>query len=172
MRKVFFITTILLQVLFLDLSAQSKKSSETFNFISQPTEKRVNQITSAKHYRYVFMVNGGGPNIFGSISMGAMISDFANLEAGLALGKFHMGASVFINNWMKNPDFTPYVGAHWSYYEEFMGPTTHPLYFPAGIRYLNERGLSVSAEIAYLVSDERFLIQSPIWGGIKLGKYF
>lgn len=172
MIKKILLLVICIQVLVLNLIAQSGQSANSFVLSSYSLEQKDNIFASTKPYRYSLMVNGGGPNIFGSIAFGAMISDFANVEVGLAIGKFHVGASVFIKQWIKNPDFTPYIGAHWSYFEEFMGPTTFPLYFPAGIRYLNERGYSLSFELAYLVSDSRFFLQSPVWGGIKFGKYF
>ena len=140
-------------------------------YAQQNIEKNHN-LSEENNYRFSFMVNGGGPNIFGSLSFGVLLGNTANLEAGIALGKFHLGGNFFINSLLEETPITPYVGAHWSYYEEFMGPTTYPLYFPVGMRYMNNRGTSISAEIAYLHAEDRFIIKSPLWFGIKLGKYF
>ncbi|MEN8122588.1 MAG: hypothetical protein ABFS35_19755 [Bacteroidota bacterium] len=124
-------------------------------------------------YRFNIMLNGGGAIIWGSVSGSVMLANFMSLDLGLGLGKTYAGTTFYINSPFKNKLWQPYIGADIALFEEFMGPTSMLGYIPLGLRYLNNFGISVSFELAGLMSNnDRFFIKSPIWGGIKFGKYF
>jgi len=124
-------------------------------------------------YRFNVMLNAGGPAIYGAISGSIVLKDIVSIDLGLGLGKAYAGTSIYLNSPFKNPDWQPYIGADIVYFEEFMGPVSILMYIPAGLRYLNYNGTSISFEIAFLSSNnERFFLDSPLWGGIRFGKYF
>lgn len=124
-------------------------------------------------YRYNIMLNTGGAVIWGSVSGSILLADFMSLEVGLGFGKMYTGTTIYLNSPFENTDWQPYVGANIAYFEEFMGPMSILVYTPLGLRYLNYKGVSISFEIAYLSSNnDRFLIDAPMWGGIRFGKYF
>lgn len=139
----------------------------------------VNQTMSDKKvkvgfYRFNVMFNAGGPAIFGSVSGSIMLTKNFGLEAGIMFGKAHAGFNIFFNSPFVNDSWQPYIGGQVVFFEEFMGPTSKLIYAPVGLRYMNARGMSFSVEIADLFNDnEKFLLdKSPVWGGIKFGKYF
>ncbi len=124
-------------------------------------------------YRYNIMLNTGGAVIWGSVSGSILLADFMSLDVGLGLGKIYAGTTIYLNSPFKNTDWQSYIGANIAFFEEFMGPVSTLVYTPLGLRYLNYKGVSISFEIAYLSSNnDRFLIEAPIWGGIRFGKYF
>ena len=124
-------------------------------------------------YRFNVMLNGGGAVIFGAVSFSFLLTKNISFDLGFGMFKPYVGTTVYINPLFKNKKWQPYIGANVAYFEEFMGPTSWLLYIPVGIRFLNKKGTSLSFEVAGLMSDnERFMIKSPVWGGIKFGKYF
>lgn len=126
-----------------------------------------------KSYRFNVMLNAGGPVVWGSVSGSILLADFMSLDAGLGLGKAYGGTTLYINSPFKNTNWQPYVGANIAYFEEFMGPTSTLIYMPAGLRYLNHKGTSISFEAGFLFSNNnRFFLETPVWGGIRFGKYF
>lgn len=130
-------------------------------------------ISKTRDYRFNIMLNGGGAVVWGSISGSFLVTDFLSLDVGLGLGKVYGGTTVYFNSPFKNKNWQPFVGLNIAYFEEFMGPTSTLLYMPAGLRFLNERGTSVSFESGLLRSNnDRFVLNTPIWGGIRFGKYF
>jgi len=126
-----------------------------------------------RDYRFNVMLNCGGAVVWGSISGSVLVTDFMSLDVGLGLGKIYGGTTLYFPPPFKNSNWQPYVGLNIAYFEEFMGPTSTLIYLPAGMRYLNKKGTSFSFEAGYLGSDnDQFLLDSPIWGGIRFGKYF
>jgi len=137
----------------------------------QMTENQI--IREGNDYRFNFMLNAGGVVVWGAISGSILLTDFMSVDIGLGLGTIYAGTTFYLNSPFNNSDWQPYVGANIAYFEEFMGPVSTLVYIPAGLRFLNYRGTSISFEIALLLSNnDRFLIESPIWGGIRFGKYF
>jgi len=129
--------------------------------------------TREKSYRFNVMLNAGGPVVWGSVSGSILLADFMSLDVGLGLGKAYGGTTLYLNSPFKNTNWQPYVGANIAYFEEFMGPTSTLIYMPAGLRYLNHKGTSISFESGFLFSNnDRFLLETPVWGGIRFGKYF
>ena len=127
----------------------------------------------SESYRFNVMLNAGGAVVFGSISGSVMLGNNASIDLGLGLGKAYVGFTLYLNPLAKNENWQPYLGINVAYFEEFMGPTSKLIYIPVGMRFLNYRGSSFSIEIAGLISNnDRFLLKSPIWGGVKFGKYF
>ncbi|MEA2041532.1 MAG: hypothetical protein U9N85_03130 [Bacteroidota bacterium] len=124
-------------------------------------------------YRYSVQLNAGGPTIFGSVSGSMLITQSFSIELGLAFAKANIGINAFFKSPFINDYWQPYIGAQAVFYEEFMGSTYGLLYTPIGFRYMNSRGTTFSVEVAGLFSNkEGFVIKSPVWGGIKFGKYF
>ena len=124
-------------------------------------------------FRFNIMINGGGPVIWGAISGSVLIKEFISLDVGLGLGKIYGGTTIYFNSPFKNTNWQPYIGANISYFEEFMGPVSTLTYLPVGLRYLNYKGTSLSFEIAFLSSNnEHFMLKTPVWGGVRFGKYF
>ena len=129
--------------------------------------------TREKSYRFNVMLNAGGPVVWGSVSGSILLADFMSLDAGLGLGKAYGGTTIYLNSPFKNTNWQPYVGANIAYFEEFMDPTSTLIYMPAGLRYLNHKGTSISFEAGFLFSNnDRFFLETPVWGGIRFGKYF
>lgn len=132
-----------------------------------------NKISHKDDYRFNIMINAGGPLVWGAVSGSILLADFMSLDVGVGIGKFNAGTTIYLNSPFMNKDWQPYVGANIAYFEEFMGPTSTLAYMPVGLRYLNYKGTSVSFELAFLASNnDLFLIKSPVWGGIRFGKYF
>jgi len=133
-----------------------------------------NQISRERiDYRYNIMLNAGAAAVWGSISGSILLTNIISVDIGLGLGNIYAGTTFYLKSPFNNSDWQPYVGANIAYFEEFMGPVSTLVYIPTGFRFLNYRGTSISFEIALLVSNnDRFLIESPVWGGIRFGKYF
>ena len=140
--------------------------------INKMMKKETDEFTT-KNYRFNVMLNGGGTIVWGALSGSVMLTEHISFDIGLGLGKAYTGSTVYFNSPFNNKHWQPYIGANIAYFEEFMGPTSRLLYIPLGMRFIGNRGTSISFEVAGLMSDnDRFMIKVPFWGGIKFGKYF
>ncbi len=126
-----------------------------------------------KDYRFNVMLNAGGAIVWGAVSGSLMLSNQLSVDFGLGLGKVYGGITFYMSSPFENKQWQPYVGANIAYFEEFMGPTSRLYYLPVGMRFLNSTGISISFELAVLTANnDRFMIKSPIWAGVRFGKYF
>ncbi len=163
------LTSLLLLLVFTSMYSQKTNVGVVSN--KQMTENQI--IREGNDYRFNLMLNAGGVVVWGSISGSILLTDFMSVDIGLGLGKIYAGTTFYLKSPFNNSNWQPYVGANIAYFEEFMGPVSRLVYIPAGLRFLNYRGTSISFEIALLLSNnDRFLIESPVWGGIRVGKYF
>jgi hypothetical protein len=119
--------------------------------------------------------NFGGPTLFISASLDYFVAPNFNFETGIGLigmyggFKYHLMGNKAKNNW------TPYIGLYMSAIPAInlgfgeSSPALFGMYFPVGIQYLANKGLTYGFEIAYYALDNA---GPNVYGALKVGYHF